>query len=267
MTNTTAIKVKPASGKSTTMYEVDDSNKMSDRGSRRSYGSNGHLNKFIDFIGSLGFDVKSRSEGSTSIIIDGESFDVNFNKVSYLAQNRFTRGWNPRADRCIEIMRSWNSVLAKVHFNVEIDRDALVKKIKNEVEKIKAHKKGVADAEQNQINQLEMMRKHYFGSKVISSMVKSISVELGILSFQVEGVGFLHVDATTGKCIELIPNEVESIPLKSISNWSNDIGKKESIAMQIVYELKKLGAVSAEFSKFAKEAHRGSATKSKVDKY
>jgi hypothetical protein len=262
--STTATKIKPASGKSTTMYEVDDANKMSDKGYARSYGDNGHGEKFKDFIASLGFDV---TRESTSIIIDGEKFDVNFNKVSYLAQNRFTRNWNPRADRCIEITRSWDSVLVKIPFNVEIDRDKLVAKIKNEIDERMATEKAIADKENNHLIQLEAMRKHYFGSNVISSMVKSISIQSGILSLNVEEIGFIEVDATTGKFIEFIPNEVKSLSLKEVANWSLNTTKKEVSVLRINNELEKLGAVGAEFSKFAKTAHRGSATKNKIDKY
>lgn len=248
------------------MYEVDDS-RLKDHSFIDSESR--HYEPFYDFIRSLGFDVAEMSKGlPTNMVIEGEQFDVNFDKAPYLAKNGWTRDVKPRKDRCIEITtgRYPAQIVAKVRFNVEIDKNKLVNSIQKAIDEKKARKQADIDREQNKTDMLEALRKHYYASAVIASMVKSITVKQGILSFWMENIGWVNT-SSDGKFTSFNPKGKENMSVDQIKGWVEEAKSHQDAVLKVCAEVERLGSISAEFDAFAKEAYHGTVRRNEVDKY
>lgn len=250
--NTSEAKI--TSKKSTTMYEVDDSNLS------KSYNIDSesrHYGPFYDFIRSLGFDAHPKYEGGgleDHMMIDGEEFQINFDKSPYLAKNSYTRETKPRKDRCIEIFSKRDQLVAKIKFNEEIDRDKLIDKIQKAINEKKSWNQEIVDRKQNEIKILTTMRDHYYSDVVISTHVEYIMVHQGILEFSIDGAT-IKVDAK-GAIKQFIPFEQgKDIQATDITKWASDKSDIASRAIKVCSALKGMKAVGKEFSEYAKGAY------------
>lgn len=256
--STTATKIKPASGQSTTMYEVD--------------GDYDHTKQFYDFICSLGFDAHKKYESAgldTHMVIDEEEFYVNFEKTSPTAKNGWTRDVHPRKDRCIEIMdRHLGSIIVKVRFNEEIDRDKLIAKIQKAVNEKKAWTQEIVDRKDNEMKMLTLMRDHYYSSPIVSAHTESIMAHEGVLHFQIKGAT-IKVDASTGTFTGFEPYEERengsTVKITDIMKWASEKADIAKRANAICSELKGMKAVGKEFSEYAKSAYHRYVRKDKIE--
>jgi hypothetical protein len=255
--STTETKIKPATGKSTIMYEVDDSK-----------GDYTHANQFYDFIRSLGFDAPDRERGmSNNINIDGESFYVDFDKTSIMAKNGWTRDMNPRKDRCIEILEQISGgLVVKIKFNEEIDRDKLVAKIQKAIDARKAWAQEITDRKNHEMKMLTIMRDHYYADRVISAYVESIMTHEGKISFHINGAS-ITVDALSGLPVDFTPYEKRDgvIKVANIVKWAcekKDIADKAS---KVCEHIVKTGSIGKEFAEYAKTAYTRYVRKDKIE--
>lgn len=250
---------------STTMYEVNDANKEHDY-----YGSGmKHEINFPAFISSLGFDVTKKYEGSTDMIIDGLDFTINYDKTSYMAKSAYGRKWTIRKDRCIEIVLSRypDMIAAKIPFNVELDKDKLIKKIENAIEIKKGRIKAIEDAQNNRFNKLEKMRLHYYSSEIIAKYVETIYIEKGVISLFSKAGTFI-INAEDGLFTGFFPKSLDKMTTTAeIEKWSGIVKEAEENALKICEEIKRLGAVGEDFSEFAKNGQGNYVKKAGVDRY
>jgi len=224
-----------------------------------------HRKDFPAFIRTLGFDIVEK-EWVDSFVIDGEGFDINYKKIDETARNRWTRETAPRKDRCIEILNGYKSVVAKIKFNVEIDRDKLVKQIQSAIDKRNAVLQEREDAKKNEMRILTSMRDYYFGNAIISTYVESIIAHEGELLFDVKGATIV-VDASTGLTKTFIPYENRDGIFKpsDITKWAGDKADTASRANRVCSALKGMKPVGKEFSECAKGAHHRYVRKNRIE--
>lgn len=260
--------IKPASKASTTMYEVDDSH-LTDKIDSESR----HYKPFYDFISSLGFDACQQHPASgleTHALIDGEEFHIDFSNAPYWARNGFTRQWDKRKNRCIEIRVSNGykpELVAKIKFNEEIDKGKLIDKIHKAINEKKAFKQSRIDKANNEMKLATMMRDYYFTSPIISTHVESVRVDKGFLYFNIKGAS-IKVDASTGDVKEFTPYEKrdeEKIKATDITKWVAEKCDIGAVANKVCSELKGMKPVGKEFTAYALEAYSRYVRKDRIE--
>jgi len=241
--------VKPINKKPIVVFEVSN---------EKNYTDSNLFDKFNDFIQSLGFDVKGGVSFSYSqtISIDGVTMYVLYHKSSTMAKNAYDKEPKPRKDRCIEI-RKYNykhsELITKIKFNVDLDRNRIVKSINKFIKEQKYSEQYLLDKKKNDAIELERMRVHYYSNPVIAELVKYIYLRDSIVYMHID-IGAVKVDVETGWFIEFVPNRIDSMTYDDVFRWEKTAKTSCEVVMSICIELKKLGAVGGGFPAYAKTA-------------
>lgn len=232
-----------------------------------------HSDLFREFLRTLKFEVEPRSIGlfgdKDHVMINGEEFEIMLDKTSLLANSAYKREYSERKDRCIEITTGGykSPIVAKVRFNVEIDKEGLIKRIQNAINEKKEVKKAIQDRQDHQATMLESMRKHYFTMNDIAEFVDRITIHEGNMRFYITNIGAVSVNALTGKFIGFIPEEIKSMTMEDLAKWARRVERAVNITDEVCKAIDLVGPVGKEFGEYAKTAHHRRVTKDKVEEY
>src|SRR4029079_8927968 len=151
-------------------------------------------------------------------LINGEEFIVNFEKTSLLANNAYKRQYTERKDRCIEIHIAYygSPAVAKIRFNVDIDKESLISKIQKAIDHKVSIRKEIEDRKNHQLAMLESMRKHYYKKDCIALFVERIYLHQGVISMYVEDIGNIYINAETGKFDRFSPVEIKGMSIEQL---------------------------------------------------
>lgn len=254
------------------IFEVND---------EKTYDGTVESSDFKDFIRSLGFLVTSKYKKpmfhreKEDVQIDGHELTIDYSKASYFGKSAYATSYSVRKDRHILIYPSydWKNIVAKVKFNVEIDRDLLHSKIqafinlRNDVEQSTLARKANTHA------QLKKIQKHFYSKgntkNHIDMFVEKIWIENGEITFHSNYAsaqfGTIKISAETGKFIEYTPFPPE--PLKSfdgVREWLKSATYSVDIVDNILKEIQNRGPLDETCKSWAKTAHHEYVTKTTI---
>ncbi len=215
-----------------------------------------YVKMFIDFVESLGFDIKRPYDFSKDVTINGYGhFEVDATNSSYSSKNGWTRERSIRKpqNRFIKLIRKYSDgeSVIKIHFNKEYDANKLRAKIKSAIEAEETKNKGFEDRKKQDENNTVYIAVNYIHS--IVGLCESLTIHEGILKFY-NSFGCLEMDTDT----EFINFNLYAIEVKTIPDLSSVIGSLKTCEDKItdlVYRIRLANDLSDELKEWAKTAY------------
>ncbi len=259
------MKIKPASGKSITMFEVSDDEKMK----QYDYKTDGKYNQlFMDFIASLGFDVVISKDSVYfgNFTIDGVEFTIDDSSASFMGQNAFSRIAAQRkpANRFIRLApRYGDYTVARVYINKETDKACLIAKIEAAIQKRKDIDQQIDNRHKSDEANTRAIAAHY---KAIADKysVEQLNVSQGSMSLYIRGYASVSLDMT-GRITEFDFHKTDKDEADPIA-WIQKLQKNLPTSETMMNELKALNMLPSKIQEWGIQIHHQHYSY-KTDKY
>ncbi len=252
------MEAKTVIKKSVVIFEVDD------HGRENEFDGTKYIPQFIDFIRSLGFEIKSlHPHIPENIAIEGHEFYIDSTHASFMGSNAFTRSEAPRKknNRYISVVKKqypFSDTVIKVRFNEELDQNKLKKNIQEAIQFRKDWQKKI-DAIKNQDRDFTIaVANHFLSQPIIKNTVDSIRIHKGDICFYMNQIGAIKIEPTGKfKQFELYKKEVNtSEDLTKLIDDFEEIGEIiNGITKAIMSAISDLGLLSQEIRGWAETAY------------
>lgn len=240
----------PKKQKEIVVFEINDNDREHEFKAGHKY-----VDEFIGFIESLGFAVSRKYEHSSSIEIQGYEFSINTDSASYRSMNVYTRERFIRKpqNRFVALEKGYQNTVCRVHINQEVDAARIRKQINAAIQKANENEKEYEDRKKKDTENTVAVGEHYGKGKYVKAYVKMISIEKGVLHFDIGTVSIsLSADGSFAKASTHWP-QIESFDqLKTcMEQGTLYLGW----ATKVMEELKTMAPISAELQEWSLKAY------------